>query len=114
MNSDKAEQTGRSMIEMLGVLAVMGVLSVGGIYGYSTAMTRHKANEIVHSISAANIGLQAGQSVDFLQISDVAFQTVGKYKEKPAYIQVDITDKSVCKAVKLIASGAYYIEGDCE
>ena len=29
---------GRSMIEMLGVLAIIAVLSVGGIAGYSKAM----------------------------------------------------------------------------
>ena len=34
----KKQETGRSMIEMLGVLAVIGVLSVGGVYGYTTAM----------------------------------------------------------------------------
>ena len=31
-------EKGRSMIEMLGVLAIIGVLSVGGIAGYSKAM----------------------------------------------------------------------------
>lgn len=31
-------QSGRSMIEMLGVLAIIAVLSVGGIAGYSKAM----------------------------------------------------------------------------
>ena len=31
-------QSGKSMIEMLGVLAIIGVLSVGGIAGYSKAM----------------------------------------------------------------------------
>ncbi|MBS6473139.1 MAG: hypothetical protein KH347_02690 [Acetobacter sp.] len=31
-------ESGRSMIEMLGVLAIIGVLSVGGIAGYSQAM----------------------------------------------------------------------------
>ena len=30
--------TGRSMVEMLGVLAIIGVLSVGAIAGYSKAM----------------------------------------------------------------------------
>ena len=38
----KNEQTGRSMIEMLGVLAIVGVLSVGGIAGYSKAMAKFK------------------------------------------------------------------------
>ncbi|MBR2136742.1 MAG: prepilin-type N-terminal cleavage/methylation domain-containing protein [Alphaproteobacteria bacterium] len=33
----KTNQSGRSMIEMLGVLAIIGVLSVGGIAGYSKA-----------------------------------------------------------------------------
>lgn len=35
-------QSGRSMIEMLGVLAIIGVLSVGGIAGYSKAMAKYK------------------------------------------------------------------------
>ena len=37
-------QCGRSMIEMLGVLAIIGVLSVGGIAGYSKAMEKWKLN----------------------------------------------------------------------
>ncbi len=35
------------MIEMLGVLAIIGVLSVGGIAGYSKAMTQFKVNKII-------------------------------------------------------------------
>ena len=38
---------GRSMIEMLGVLAIIGVLSVGGIAGYSKAMDMYKLNRLV-------------------------------------------------------------------
>ena len=38
----KKSQFGRSMIEMLGVLAIIGVLSVGGIAGYSKAMEMWK------------------------------------------------------------------------
>lgn len=33
------------MVEMLGVLAIMGVLSIGGIMGYSYAMDKHRANQ---------------------------------------------------------------------
>ncbi len=39
-------QKGRSMIEMLGVLAIVGVLSVGGIAGYSKAMTKYRLNRL--------------------------------------------------------------------
>ena len=41
-NLYKNEQSGRSMVEMLGVLAIIGVLSVGGISGYSKAMAKYK------------------------------------------------------------------------
>ena len=40
-------QSGRSMIEMLGVLAIIGVLSVGGIAGYSKAMEKFKLTKAV-------------------------------------------------------------------
>ncbi len=42
---------GRSMIEMLGVLAIIGVLSVGGIAGYSKAMIKFKTNTLLQQIS---------------------------------------------------------------
>ena len=40
----QANPLGRSMIEMLGVLAIIGVLSVGGIAGYGKAMRMWRAN----------------------------------------------------------------------
>ena len=43
--------SGRSMIEMLGVLAIIGVLSVGGIAGYSKAMTKFKTNQVADQVS---------------------------------------------------------------
>ena len=46
-NDIKEMQCGRSMIEMLGVLAIIGVLSVGGIAGYSKAMTKWKINKTI-------------------------------------------------------------------
>ncbi len=42
---------GRSMVEMLGVLAIIGVLSVGGIAGYKMAMNKYRANEILNGAS---------------------------------------------------------------
>ncbi len=42
---------GRSMVEMLGVLAIIGVLSVGAIAGYSKAMSKYKLNKQAEQIS---------------------------------------------------------------
>ena len=46
-------QRGRSMVEMLGVLAIVGVLSVGAIAGYSKAMFKYKMNKTMDIISHA-------------------------------------------------------------
>ena len=45
MTNIQTQQSGRSMIEMLGVLAIIGVLSVGGIAGYSQAMSKFKVTK---------------------------------------------------------------------
>ena len=42
-----AVSAGRSMIEMLGVLAIIAVLTVGGIAGYSKAMEKWKVNQLI-------------------------------------------------------------------
>ncbi|MEE6206701.1 MAG: type 4 pilus major pilin [Alphaproteobacteria bacterium] len=47
----RVNESGRSMIEMLGVLAIIGVLSVGGIAGYSKAMTKYKTNKVVDQMT---------------------------------------------------------------
>ena len=47
----KTNENGRSMIEMLGVLAIIGVLSVGGIAGYSKAMNKFKTNKVADNVS---------------------------------------------------------------
>lgn len=50
-------EAGRSMIEMLGVLAIVGVLSVGGIAGYSKAMEKWKTNKVLSEYSYLIYGL---------------------------------------------------------
>ena len=44
----KQNEQGRSMVEMLGTLAIMGVLSAGAIGGYSYAMNKHRTNELIY------------------------------------------------------------------
>jgi type II secretory pathway pseudopilin PulG len=56
MNKIKAalfHQSGRSMIEMLGVLAIIGVLSVGGLAGYNMAMRKVRLNQFVSDLQLA-------------------------------------------------------------
>ena len=74
----KKVQQGRSMIEMLGVLAIIGVLSIGGLAGYTMAMNRHRANTVL----------------DFAAKSGVIAQTQGDGSTK-----IDTTD---CKNASLM------------
>ena len=49
--SAQSAEYGRSMVEMLGVLAIIGVLSVTAILGYRYAMTKYIANETINEIN---------------------------------------------------------------
>ena len=69
-------QFGRSMIEMLGVLAIVGVLSVGGIAGYKKAMTKFKTNNIVEEMLtiAANVKTLTLRFKKYTNIDKVALK----------------------------------------
>ena len=59
-------ELGRSMVEMLGVLAIIGVLSVGAIAGYSKAMMKYKLNKQAEQLTTViNAGLRLCRSVEF-------------------------------------------------
>ena len=66
-------QSGRSMIEMLGVLAIVGVLSIGGIAGYSKAMMKFKINKTIEQISQISANIRA------LYIKQRNYASLGNY-----------------------------------
>ena len=75
-------ESGRSMVEMLGVLAIIGVLSIGGIAGYTMAMNRFRANEIIDMANkyaalafAGNQTLLARTGVGYKEYSGTAKST---------------------------------------
>ena len=81
----KMNETGRSMVEMLGVLAIIGVLSVGGIAGYTMAMNKYKANEILNAISmlstvahATNAGEGLTSAGDFMNHTSAGLTVISE------------------------------------
>ena len=104
----KTNETGRSMVEMLGVLAIIGVLSVGGITGYTSAMRSYKANEIVNATSML-YAMAASQNVGKGD-KDLSYTAVlGSlpsgctgidYSGSSKTISVKIEDQAVCNQVK--------------
>ena len=49
--SFKINELGRSMVEILGVLAIIGVLSIGAIQGYRYAFNKYNANETINELN---------------------------------------------------------------
>ena len=68
-------ECGRSMVEMLGVLAIIGILSITGIYGYTIAMRKYRANEIVQAASILAVMAQSANSGEgeCIKLSDIGF-----------------------------------------
>ena len=80
MNNYKyEEQSGRSMIEMLGVLAIIGVLSVGGIAGYSKAMNKFKTNKVADNVAmiVTNIRTLYAQQKDYSGLNNYTAVQMG-------------------------------------
>ena len=66
---------GRSMVEMLGVLAIIGVLSVGAIAGYSKAMFKYKLNkqteqynQLINAITSLKAESKLEQNTNLLSV----------------------------------------------
>ncbi len=106
-------QSGRSMIEMLGVLAIIGVLSVGGIAGYSKAMMKYRINKTIEQISLISANIRtffsnqknySGLYVSLMPVeeSDNYYQLIKKAKILPDEMLVDCNNK---KCVENIFGG---------
>jgi hypothetical protein len=107
VQNDKSVETGRSMTEMLGVLAIIGVLSVGSIAGYRYAMDNYYTNEILAGASQRALlvaaQITAGQTpslAEFRKMNDTAggtFDSAIKEWDGAFGIQVTKVNESVCK-----------------
>ena len=88
-------EKGRSMIEMLDVLAIIGVLSVGGIAGYSKAMEQYRINKAIDAIATiiANIRTLYASQGNYEGVSNVA-RIVAPDEKKVVYGAIDFTGKS--------------------
>ncbi len=117
-------ERGRSMIEMLGVLAIVGVLSVGGIAGYTKAMkkirsekTAEQINELVMNIRRTFINQDGFEGINQQLLIDAGAVPVSMYDpaqpsktltnafggEVYIFESVDISDKP--RAFELYVTG---------
>ena len=105
MTMIKTNENGRSMIEMLGVLAIIGVLSVGGIAGYSKAMNKFKTNKVADNVSmlVANIKTLYAQQNTYKDLENKTAISMGVV---PDELGTDATSGTLTDAF----SGPVYID----
>ena len=119
-------ETGRSMVEMLGVLAIIGVLSVGGIAGYNMAMKRYRANEILNTASmmvmmaAAKDGGNGGTITSLASAGldhpygSVEISATGSANGSAGSVTITgVGDDDVCNAVKSSVNTSLYTVTNC-
>ena len=101
-------ESGRSMVEMLGTLAIIGVLSVGGIAGYSYGMDKYRANETINDVNLRGIDLvrqvAMGQTLSLSEWPTIskAGYTISEADlsaEGDAYFVISGVPKRVCEMV---------------
>lgn len=98
-------ETGRSMVEMLATLSIIGVLSVGAVAGFKTAMNKHKANELIQELKMHSVSL-AGQALsqnlpENMTLNNTKYQFVYKKETDKSYsLSLNDVDKNICRIVQ--------------
>ena len=76
----KTNESGRSMTEILAVLAIMGILSVSTIFGFQHLMNKHKVNEIIQAVNLASIQILTTLTHNKMATPDDMDQFLNNYK----------------------------------
>ncbi len=102
-------ESGRSMVEMLGVLAIMGVLAIGGIAGYRYAMDKYNANEILNEVRKRAVTASQqrilGRSIDLSEWSNTIqghpVTTANSYNGDTSFFALTVSgiEQGVCDKV---------------
>ena len=105
-NTMKKNESGRSMVEMLGVLAIIGVLSIGGIAGYTLAMNRYRANEILDTAAKLAVVSMSSKS-QTASLSDLGLEQIAGVNGAPTVaggkVTVTIDSDDVRKLIQDLA-----------
>ncbi|MBR5130595.1 MAG: hypothetical protein IKV03_05165 [Alphaproteobacteria bacterium] len=115
----KMPENGRSMVEMLGTLAIIGVLSVGGIVGFNTAMDKYRVNNIwdfLHKTTALTHSIALTHPLSAENVQDVINELNSSYLATAVMcsygyaVEMSGLPKGVCKLIASQANEDFYVE----
>ena len=88
----KKTQLGRSMVEMLGVLAIIGILSIATVGVFQSAMTRYRTNNLMEDVRLAGFVVMDG-FFHSLPDDDVGMSMTGKFVQQTPYVFTAFAEK---------------------
>jgi len=104
----KKNESGRSMVEMLGVLAIIGVLSVGGISGYRYATKMMKYNEINEFVNQLSVLLL--KEIKNPTVNDFSCISGNNYSYQNINYLCAFLDKKYCQGARTSYNGYYWMD----
>ena len=112
---DKKTNNGRSMLEVLAVLGIVGILSLGVFAGFKMAMDKHKANELYDELQRSILNISSrsdvlemapGQEIALKGANDTSFgitaRRIVKEDDSEAVAEVEITGINKRTCVELL------------
>ena len=72
-------QSGRSMVEIIGALAIAGILSIGGMMGYQYAVDKARANRLMNDVETAYVSVRSSTNREAGVLTEVDFEPTCGY-----------------------------------
>lgn len=110
------QQAGRSMVEMLGVLAIMGAITIAAVAMIATAMKNQKRNTVQDEVTQIVTGVRAllGEYDDFSNIDNATiFAAIGMTNKNPYGGKYELA-ANLANAQQFVLSITGLSRSDCE
>ena len=117
MLQNTKNEIGRTMVEMLGVLAIVGILSVAGIKGFSMAMNKMRSIAVTELVAEVSMMAQTRNNCLTLSNADDFAAKLDNF-EKPAcvskmagsssgYVKIIFEDRDECADIERMTGDAF-------
>ncbi|MBQ7413259.1 MAG: hypothetical protein IJV07_03180 [Alphaproteobacteria bacterium] len=95
----RQSNSGRTMMEMIGTISIMGILTIGAITGYRHIINRYRANTIISDVSTLAV-LMISSETNQLPEKTENYEIIFPYENDSFFgITVDNVSQDVCRQI---------------